>query len=225
MHARMAARRSGARSRWWALAGAAGGPRPRQRLPAQRFVLAVSRAPRHPAASCWPAGWRRARPWPRPRRRPRGRDAAYAPRIHRDPSHVVVGGRPHGQEVARRDRGRPRRTAGPTLGKRRATSGGPGRRGTLPRCAARPARPRPPPRRAAPAPERMHPLHEARPSASIRRAPSPRSASVRSGMGSRPAASAVGWNCTNSRSARRAPASAARRIPCPRDVGGFVVAA
>ena len=53
------------------------------------------------------------------------------------------------------------------------------------------------------------------PVSSISTAPSPRSASVSSGSGSRPAASAVGWNCTNSRSTRRAPARAAIARPSP----------
>ena len=46
-------------------------------------------------------------------------------------------------------------------------------------------------------------------------APSPLIASVRSGFGSTPISSAVGWNCTNSKSTSSAPAVAANDIPSP----------
>ena len=63
------------------------------------------------------------------------------------------------------------------------------------------------------------------PVSSTSTAPSPRSASVSRAMGSRPLARAVGWNCTNSRSARRAPARAAMARPSPVTSGGLVVLA
>ena len=58
-------------------------------------------------------------------------------------------------------------------------------------------------------------------------APAPRRASLRSGR-ERPVpgtARAVGWNCTNSRSARTAPARAAMASPSPVASGGLVVSA
>ena len=61
------------------------------------------------------------------------------------------------------------------------------------------------------------------PVSSISTAPSPRTASLISGMGYRPMSSAVGWNCTNSRSANAAPARAARISPCPVEPAGLVV--
>ena len=64
------------------------------------------------------------------------------------------------------------------------------------------------------------------PVSSIRMAPSPRTASLTSGIGSVPASSAVGWNCTNSRSASAAPARAASSQPLAdgrRRVGGVQV--
>ena len=64
-----------------------------------------------------------------------------------------------------------------------------------------------------------------RPSPSTSTAPAPRSASVRRGMGSAPTSRAVGWNCTNSRSARRAPTRQASARPSPVASGGLVVRA
>ena len=60
------------------------------------------------------------------------------------------------------------------------------------------------------------------PVSSMSVAPSPRTASLTSGIGSQPASSAVGWNCTNSRSASAAPARAASISPWPwrRRIGG-----
>ena len=62
-----------------------------------------------------------------------------------------------------------------------------------------------------------------RPPASRRNAPSPRTASLTSDRGLGPSASAVGWNCTISRSARAAPARAARAGPSAVAPGGLVV--
>ena len=68
--------------------------------------------------------------------------------------------------------------------------------------------------------------HEGAPSRLCRVAPSPRSASVASGAGSRPTSMAVGWNCTNSRSAiERAGARRPWRWPRPRASTGLVVTA
>ena len=61
------------------------------------------------------------------------------------------------------------------------------------------------------------------PSRSTRCAPSPLSASVARGAGSRPTSMAVGWNCTNSGSAIVAPTLAAIAIASPRAVTGLVV--
>ncbi|MGY4362146.1 hypothetical protein ACVW0J_008639 [Bradyrhizobium sp. i1.7.7] len=63
------------------------------------------------------------------------------------------------------------------------------------------------------------------PSPLISVAPSPRSASVASGAGSRPTMMAVGWNCTNSGSAITAPARAAIARPEPLASVGLVVTA
>ena len=65
-----------------------------------------------------------------------------------------------------------------------------------------------------------------RASASSRRAPAPRSASVTSGRLCRPGtANAVGWNCTNSRSRMRAPAAKASASPLPSASTGLLVRA
>ncbi len=62
------------------------------------------------------------------------------------------------------------------------------------------------------------------PVSSIRVAPSPRTASLTSGIGRRrPTSSAVGWNCTNSRSASAAPARAASISPSPIAPAGLVL--
>ena len=61
-----------------------------------------------------------------------------------------------------------------------------------------------------------------RPSKSTRVAPSPLRASVRSRAGRPGTSRAVGWNCTNSRSARAAPESHARAMPSPRARSGPV---
>ena len=66
--------------------------------------------------------------------------------------------------------------------------------------------------------------HEARRRvSSMSTAPSPRTASLTSGIGSQPASSAVGWNCTNSMSASTAPARAASAMPWPIAPSGLVV--
>ncbi len=59
------------------------------------------------------------------------------------------------------------------------------------------------------------------PGSSSSTAPAPRSASVSKGRGSESTASAVGWNCMNSRSARRTPQRAAAARPAPREVRGI----
>ena len=64
------------------------------------------------------------------------------------------------------------------------------------------------------------------PSSSTRKAPSPRTASEMSGCWPRdsgPRYMTVGWNCTNSRSRRVAPARSAIAMPSPVDTAGFVV--
>ena len=61
------------------------------------------------------------------------------------------------------------------------------------------------------------------PSALTSRAPSPRSASDSRKRGWPSTWSAVGWNCTNSRSATRAPAAQAIAIPSPDATSGLVV--
>ena len=65
----------------------------------------------------------------------------------------------------------------------------------------------------------------ATPSSSRSTAPSPRSASERSGRGIDGWCSAVGWNCTNSRSAHATPAFSASAMPSPVESVGFVVTA
>ena len=57
------------------------------------------------------------------------------------------------------------------------------------------------------------------------RAPWPRSASESSGRGIAGWCSAVGWNCTNSRSATATPARSAMAMPSPVDSVGLVVTA
>ena len=66
-----------------------------------------------------------------------------------------------------------------------------------------------------------------RPAASASTAPAPRSASVMSGQAPRAPGchSTVGWNCTNSRSRRSAPARAASASPSPVSPAGLVVVA
>ncbi len=61
-------------------------PRGRRRLP--------------PAASCWPAGWRRAGRCGRLAAGPQARHRAAALRVHRDAAHVVVRGRAHRDRLA-----------------------------------------------------------------------------------------------------------------------------
>ena len=63
------------------------------------------------------------------------------------------------------------------------------------------------------------------PSASINRAPSPRTASEIRKWGAPGSIRAVGWNCTNSRSRIRAPARAAMATPSPLAWAGLVVLA
>ena len=65
----------------------------------------------------------------------------------------------------------------------------------------------------------------ATPSTSRSTAPSPRNASESSGRGINGVCSAVGWNCTNSRSAHATPAFSASAMPSPVESVGLVVTA
>ena len=176
------------------------------------------------AASCWRAGFRRAGPSRPLRRRPR----------------------------ARASRSRPRRPwrCRPCGSARRSATGSGWRAGSKPAAvamahapgkrSARPAMPVASRNTGRPASARAATLRAMTsrgassasgwiagmkrwPRSSRSTAPAPRSASVRSGWGSPATASAVGWNCMNSRSASRTPRRAAAARPAPCELAGFVV--
>ena len=182
--------------------------------------------PPPPATNCWRAGWRRAARCSPPRRTPTVPATRAAPgRVHRDAAHVVMRGRAHGDRLVRRvDPGRP--AGGGDAGKPRGEAR---RRAPRAHRGTRDVRRRYAPtrrgrrRRAAPVRRPARRAMKRAPVSSTSTAPSPRTASLTSGIGSRPTSSAVGWNCTNSRSASAAPARAASASPLPIAPAGLVL--
>ena len=159
---------------------------------------------------------------------PQSLQRGAAVRVDGDAAHVIMRGRRDrdrlrrridaggdaaridGREISRRNARRaPRARRGTRRGRRRSR-----RTRRARRCRA--ARARPADGRAS---------MKRSPASLIRVAPSPRSASVASGAGSRPTMIAVGWNWTNSGSAITAPARAAIASPRPLASAGLVVTA
>ena len=135
---------------------------------------------------------------------PQPRDRRPPARVGRDAAHVVVRGRRDRHAGRRADRwsaaGTPRTPSGTCPAARRRVRWRPATRVRRPGVGGTARGPRHPGARV----RREGPRRRGSgaPRSSTTRAPAPRSASVISGIGSTPTSSAVGWNCTISRSAQ-----------------------